>query len=138
MNLFQLGNFTLRSGQKSSWKIDCDALTPDDWAALAKMTSEILPPFSSVYGVPRGGIPFEELLRQYVTGNPNHPVLIAEDVVTTGGSMERFVEQLRVERFDGDFKYVGVAVFARGHYPNWIKPLFCMPGAWPITTGDGE
>ena len=27
MDLFQLGNFTLRSGAKSHWKIECDALS---------------------------------------------------------------------------------------------------------------
>jgi len=112
MSLFQLGDFTLASGVKSAWKIECDALTPDDWSALAKMAVERLPAFGEVEGVPRGGIPFADALRIYATQGP---LLIAEDVVTTGGSMERF----RAGR-----DAIGIAVFGRGQFPEWINPLF--------------
>lgn len=115
MSLFQLGDFTLASGASSKWKIECDAITPEEWDALALMASEILPPFGSVEGVLRGGIPFANALRKYVTEGP---LLIAEDVVTTGGSMERFRE--------GWGDVIGVAVFSRGHHPEWVTPLFVM------------
>ena len=121
MALFQLGSFVLRSGAKSDWKIECDDLTPDDWAALAKMASEILPPFGQVEGVPRGGIPFADALRKYATTGP---LLIAEDVVTTGGSMVRFATSLG--QLASGQSAIGVCVFARGKCPEWVTPLFSM------------
>ncbi len=125
--LFQLGEFVLRSGQRSEWKIEADALTPDDWEALAKMASEILPPFGAVHGVPRGGVPFANALRKYSracsTGIPR-PVLIAEDVCTTGGSMERF--RAGLGSLASGWPSIGVCVFARGECPGWVTPLFSM------------
>jgi orotate phosphoribosyltransferase len=126
--LFRYGNFTLASGATSSWKIDCDALTPEDWDALAAMAASILPPFGYVEGVPTGGIPFAKALGKYV--NPDSlTLLIAEDVLTTGGSMERFRNGL----IEGtcDPPTIGIVVFARGRCPNWVTPLFQMPeGLW--------
>lgn len=116
MNLFQLGNFTLRSGAKSKWKICCEALSSDDWAALAQMAAEILPPFGAVEGVPRGGIPFAEALQKHVLPGCR-TLLIAEDVATTGGSLERH----RVGR-----DAIGVVVFCREYCPLWVRPLFTM------------
>jgi orotate phosphoribosyltransferase len=134
MGLFRLGDFTLRSGVKSRWKIECDALTPADWEALALMASEVLPPFGAVVGVPRGGVPFAEALsrhalrrggcREFVPGCDT--LLVAEDVVTTGLSMERFLRS-----YEGKVDYadwIGVCVFARGPCPDWVTPLFAMPG----------
>jgi orotate phosphoribosyltransferase len=112
--LFQSGLFTLASGATSRWKIECDAISPLEWKTLALMASEILPPFGAVEGVPRGGIPFAEALAAYVTEGP---LLIAEDVVTTGGSMERY-------RNGRDA--IGVSVFSRGQHPGWVTPLFVM------------
>lgn len=116
-NLFQLGKFKLASGAEAEWKIECDALTPEDWAALAKMAMEFLPPFGSVEGVPRGGIAFADALRPYATTGP---LLIAEDVMTTGGSLERFRNNRNA---------TGVTVFARGrrdNHPEWVYPIFVM------------
>lgn len=120
--LFRYGNFTLASGATSTWKIDCDALTSEDWDALAAMAVQILPPFGYVEGVPQGGIPFANALRRYRTEG-SKTLLIAEDVVTTGGSMERFR--------GGRALTIGVVVFARGRCPEWVIPLFQMPeGLW--------
>jgi orotate phosphoribosyltransferase len=123
MNLFQLGNFTLRSGQKSAWKIECDALTEDDWKAIAKMAVEILPTFGGVSGVPRGGLPFQYYLGEYCKPQESNLLVICEDVVTTGGSMERW----REERCRNHPSVIGVCVFARGPVPSWVTPLFQMP-----------
>jgi orotate phosphoribosyltransferase len=112
--LFQSGSFTLASGETSNWKIECDGISPLEWKTLALMASEILPPFGAVEGVPRGGIPFAEALAEYATEGP---LLIAEDVVTTGGSMERY----RADR-----EAIGVAVFSRGTAPEWVTPLFVL------------
>lgn len=125
--LFQSGRFTLRSGRESLWKIECDAFTKEDWETLALMASQILPPFRKAYGVPRGGIVFAECLGKYATKNQNDPILIAEDVVTTGGSVERYLDQLRTHgdedrtAFD---KVIGVAVYGRGEkWPDWVEVI---------------
>lgn len=115
-NLFQSGNFTLKSGKQTDYLIDCSALTPNDWETLALMAYQRLPAFGKVEGVPRGGIPFAKALEKYIV--PNNPtLLIAEDVVTTGGSMNR----LRDNR-----EAIGVCVFARGALYKWITPIFKM------------
>lgn len=119
MNLFQFGDFTLRSGAKSKWKIECDALTLEDWESLAAMAVERLSPFSRVYGVPRGGIPFADALRKYATVGP---VLIAEDVCTTGGSMTRYVQELKLHMES----CIGVCAFQRGPDVSWVTPVFKM------------
>ncbi len=122
MPLFQLGNFALASGLHSRFKIECDFLTPDDWAALAEMAVELLPPFGRVVGVPRGGIPFANALQLYANRLCG-TLLIAEDVVTTGASMERFLRKTEV----GSYTQVrGVCAFARGSVPDWVVPVFTL------------
>jgi orotate phosphoribosyltransferase len=115
--IFQCGDFTLHSGQKSAWKIECDSLTQDDWEGLARIASERLPPFGSVDGVPRGGIPFAKAMEKYITPG-SAIVLICEDVVTTGASIEKHRA--------GRSPVAGVVVFARGKVPDWVTPLFQM------------
>ncbi len=108
--LFKVGEFTLRSGAKSKFKIECDALTPEDWEGLALMAVEHLPPFGLVEGVPRGGLPFADALRPYATPGCE-TLLIVDDVGTTGGSMERH----RNGR-----KAIGLVAFKRGPLPPWV------------------
>lgn len=121
MNLFQLGNFTLHSGKTSRWKICCEALSPSDWEALAVMTVEELnlPPFMSVEGVPRGGLDFAHYLRPFASWQAGRPVLLVDDVLTTGASME----VVRAGR-----QAIGVVLFARGPLLPWVKALFRLPG----------
>lgn len=126
MNLFQLGDFTLASGRKSRWKIECDCLTSQDWMALAQMAAEILPPFQGVIGVPRGGTPFAAALWPHTTKDSSLPILLAEDVVTTGGSLERFKTRLEGDPDWGPGPYIGVCAFARGPVPSWVTPLFTL------------
>lgn len=122
MNLFQLGSFKLHSGQQSDWKIECDSLTIEDWQALARMAVEILPPFRKVYGVPQGGLPFAACLEMYAKGSQSDPILIAEDVITTGNSIIDFVNKQRLPKNE----VIGICVFARGKCPYWVVPLFKM------------
>jgi orotate phosphoribosyltransferase len=136
MNLFQAGSFTLRSGRQSSYKLECDALSPDDWAGVAAMILEerIAPPFRACYGVPRGGIPLACALMPFATGNPEHPALLCEDVLTTGGSMERHLAHLRDEAgVPGPF--IGVVLFARGACPEWVTPVFGRTSRSPQPRG---
>jgi len=117
MNLFKLGDFILHSGQKSYWKIDCDALTTEDWVTLARIVYESVGKFRKAIGIPIGGLKLAKALKSYQFSNPEYPILIVDDVLTTGKSMER----LRQEIND---KCIGVVVFARGECPDWITPLF--------------
>jgi orotate phosphoribosyltransferase len=126
--LFQTGNFTLASGARSTWKIECDALTTEDWDGLAAMLVQFLPKmFGEVIGVPRGGAPFAAALESYV--NPDvQRVLIVDDVWTTGGSMTRFIEaheELRILRDGG--RLDRAVVFARNPTPPDVTALFTMP-----------
>ena len=124
MNLFVAGKIVLRSGRESNWKLECDALTPADWECLAAMASSILPPFGSVLGVPRGGVPFAEALAKHATGDDGHPLLIADDVFTTGGSINRFVASLP-ERERGR-PLLFTTAFTRGDYPPWVVPVMIV------------
>ena len=114
MHLFNEGVFALHSGELSSWKIDCDSLTDEDWSTLARMAINVLPDFGKVVGVPKGGLSFANALKKYTT--EGSPVLIADDVLTTGGSMEEIRK--------GDKDVLGIVVFARKKPPDWVKALF--------------
>lgn len=117
--LFRSGAFTLASGAVSDFKIDCDALGPGDWEALASLAAKRLPPFSEVLGVPRGGLRFAEALEAHRTEGAD-VLLLAEDVVTTGGSITKFRDGLP----PSGHRVLGVCVFARGAWPDWVRPLY--------------
>lgn len=115
MSLFRTGKFSLHSGAVSDFKIDADFLSNDDWSALAAYAvAHLLPPFGEVEGVPTGGLSFANHLGSWATEGP---LLIVDDVLTTGDSME---EQR------GDRDAVGLVVFARGALPLWVVPMFIM------------
>lgn len=122
MSLFRLGDFTLHSGTKSAWKIDCDALTDDDWTALAVMLKERLPPFGPVIGVPRGGLKLAAALLPH-SSKDCPAALVVDDVLTTGGSMEGVKARIASALTN---PIVGAVVFARGPCPPWVYPLFQM------------
>lgn len=118
MNLFQLGKFTSHAGKELDWKIECDALTDDDWDCLAKMISERTQ-FGSVYGIPRGGVKLQKALEKYIS--PKCPIrLVVDDVWTTGKSMMEVMNQ-------GD---MGFVIFARERIifdaNKYVRALFTM------------
>lgn len=116
--LFQRGNFTLHSGQESTWKIECDSLTDEDWETLAAMIAE-KQKFSHVIGVPRGGIKLAQALVKYCSPGKNYPRLVVDDVLTTGNSLKEVMSLEPV-------KPVGWVVFARGPLPEGVHALFQM------------
>lgn len=133
-NLFQIGDFSLHSGSKSKWKIECDALTSGDWETLALMIAERAKPFGAVLGVPRGGLALATALLPYVDDRrvPRHPTLIVDDVLTTGNSVMELIAKP-----NGPVKVW--VVFARGQCPPGVNAIFQMPqsstvAAWETTT----
>lgn len=125
--LFQTGEFTLHSGQKTNFKIDCDALSDSDIASIARMLVDRLAPFGEVEGVPRGGLRLAAELEKYRSSSVKRKgwygaksLLIVDDVCSSGGSLE-------VHRDSREA--MGAVIFARGPWPEWVTPLFVMCGA---------
>ena len=118
MNLFQLGKFVSHAGNELEWKIECDALTDDDWECLAKMISEHTN-FGSVYGIPRGGTKLANALEKYI--DPDSKIrLVVDDVYTTGKSMREVMTGTDV----------GFVVFSRKQIlfdaNYYVRALFTM------------
>jgi orotate phosphoribosyltransferase len=124
MALFELGDFTLASGAKSDFKIECDALTNEDWDTLGLMIVKRVPRFSVAIGVPSGGIRLATKVMFHAYNlkllDSAGPRLIVDDVWTTGGSMRKILRP-------GDIGYV---VFARGSIPEHpqVDALFTLDG----------
>ena len=116
--MFEWRTFVSHSGKALDWKIDCDALTAADWDCLARLVASRLV-FGQVVGIPRGGIPFAKALEPFVTPG-SETVLIVDDVMTTGQSMEN--ERLKYQ----DRPVQGVVLFNRSWQRNkaWILPVF--------------
>jgi hypothetical protein len=114
VRLFQSGDFALHSGDKASWKIDCDALTDGDLETLAAIAADRLGCLiGNVEGVPRGGLRFAQALSKH--SGVDGQLIICDDVLTTGASME-------AQRAGRDAR--GVVIFARGKCPDWVTPIF--------------
>ena len=120
MSIFRQGDFQLHSGGSSWFKIDCDALTLEDWAILARLIAQNVT-FEKVIGVPTGGLKLAKALRRYCKKDAHISTLIVDDVLTTGESMERLKGTIDPK----DRSIVrGIVVFSRGLCPNWIVPIF--------------
>lgn len=118
MNLFERKTFTMHSGDKSDFKIECDALTNEDIETLALLVSKKYD-FNLVIGIPTGGEAFAEKLIKYK--NPkSSTVLVVDDVLTTGASMEEYHYNIEGK------ENIGVVIFARGECPAWVTPIFKM------------
>lgn len=130
LSFFRKADVTLASGRPSQFIIDCRVFSQTTWEALAFLATHVLPgPFGAVSGVPRGGLPFAAALRKYATGKTTDGLLVAEDVLTTGGSMADHLERGVGEFTDfvADGGYAGVCVFARGRPPEWVRPVMQLP-----------
>ena len=110
--LFEYGSFTLHSNSISNWRINCENLTHDDWHNLVQIAIKHLDPFGSVEGIPTGGIQFANAFSPYISKGS---VLIVDDVLTTGASME-------IHR--NNRKAQGIVAFARGPIPFWVTSIF--------------
>lgn len=130
MNLFRTGLFELSSGRTSSYKIDCDVLGQGDLLALAELIRSLLTqPFGRVLGIPRGGLRLAEALTPLCAPGSD-TLLLVDDVLTTGASMEK----ARAGLDDGRTQIQGAVLFARGPCPYWVKAVFQMPAAlWDLS-----
>jgi hypothetical protein len=122
--LFQFAEFVLASGKKSKFKLECDAISPEEWHSLGRIVRPILPPYGRVVSVPRGGDAWASILEHYrVPGE--HRVLIVDDVWTTGISMGLVVNRTMIHTpINEDFLWHGVVLFARGPVPKNVTALF--------------
>jgi orotate phosphoribosyltransferase len=127
VSLFKDGKFTAHSGKELGFKIDCDALTDEDWATMASLAAS-RQEFGRVVGIPSGGLKFAAALEKHVT--PGHEViLIVDDVMTTGGSMDDMRKKVFEEVPSGIIE--GIALFSRADViPYWIRPIFQLK--WPF------
>lgn len=120
-SLFERKNFVSNAGIPMDFKIDCDALTDEDIETLADIINR-RHTFSQVYSVPTGGDRLAAALQKFCV--PNGSVLIVDDVLSTGGSMERKYDE--VVALHPDEEIIGVVVFTRGSWPEWVDPIFTM------------
>lgn len=127
--LFEAGDFISHAGLPLSWKLECDAIHPNEWKAIAKMVMEYQDrPFYKAVGIPRGGLPFASAMNEYASGNPNDQIMICDDVFTTGTSMREFIKEEYPDWTAGQgYRWV---VFARQpcyEHPHHVRALFTMP-----------
>ncbi|MBI2405089.1 hypothetical protein HYV22_02825 [Candidatus Gottesmanbacteria bacterium] len=115
-HLFKSGIFKLYSGTQSTWMIDCKALTDADLVTIAGVMALRLGPFRTVIGIATGGLAFARHMDEHKSNSG--PILIVDDVLTTGGSMEN--ERMHQESIHGPDSCVGCVIFARGPLPSWV------------------
>ena len=66
-DLFTSGDFISHAGLPLKWKIECDAIRPEEWDCLAQMIMDYQKmPFSWVEGIPRGGMSLASALEKYI------------------------------------------------------------------------
>lgn len=123
-HLFQTGNFQLHSGGSSDFKIECDALTEQDWQTLALQVARNVGMFREVVSVPHGGDKLAYWLEQYKTVGP---VLVVDDVLTSGNSIQEMMHYVKQRDHGSDpFNVYGFVIFARHQCPPRVRALFYM------------
>ena len=123
IDLFQTVDFISHAGLPLKWKIECDALSDDEWKTIAKMIREYEDQnWQYAVGIPTGATRLGEILTTYGTGSVKDPVLIVDDVYTTGKSFIDFEE-----KHYKDKKVIKWTVFARKPPTENVKVLFQLP-----------
>ena len=123
IDLFQKVDFISHAGLPLTWKIECDAISDNEWIALAHIIRQYEKRnWCEAVGIPRGGVALGEALDKYSTGDQNDPVLVVDDVYTTGKSFKEYVAEHNLD--DDTIKW---AVFARKPTADGVKALFTMP-----------
>jgi hypothetical protein len=112
--------FTRASGQIAHYKIEEEGLSAEEIETAAMLIADAVGPFFSVLGVPRGGIRLQNALEKYRTEFFLNPMLIVDDVWTTGGSMKRFIEEHDLL----GYPIIGAVMFAINPPEPWVFALF--------------
>ena len=114
----------MNSGGIARYKIECEALTDEDFETLAWLIAQ-KGEIREVHGVSNNGRRLAEYVKQHLSNNGVQ--LILDDVLTTGATMEAARRDL------GWHDALGVVIFSRGPCPRWVLPIFSME--W-INTAD--
>ena len=123
MSLFDCGTFVSHSGVRLPFKIDCDALTDEDIECIAEIIASNVD-FGVVEGISRGGDRLAAELEQYTVWQAPFNILIVDDVLTTGKSMEKRKAGQPPQVHPDDV--IGYVIFARGTLPSWVNAVFRM------------
>lgn len=121
--------FILSSGLASAWRMNIEALSPAEMDALARIAiDDVLNSrhFYAVEGVPTGGIALAHAIYPLISGDERAPLLIVDDVCTTGNSLEK-------RRAGRHAK--GLVIFNRGTLPEWAVAIWNFGG---IISGDSK
>lgn len=127
MPLFNTGVFTLHSGERSEYKIDCDALSDEDIKTLAYLARHFyLPPYGYVASVPTGGLRLGAEMAQWADPDRSDTLLVVDDVLTTGQSITETLKEFLSIAYR---PYMGLVIFDRsseGEKPLWVRALFTV------------
>lgn len=121
MTLFDSGKFKSHSGKTLPFKIDCDYLNNEDIECIAEYIASKCS-FGMVFGIPSGGDRLTEALEQYIEPDAPFNVLIVDDVLTIGHSMEYEKASMPPQVHPNDI--IGWVIFARTEPPKWINAVF--------------
>ena len=120
-------HITLHSGEKTFWKIECDSLTDIQVDWLCDMIFRASFPFRRALGVPRGGERFANKLNIMLTRTAipqNSPLLIVDDVYTTGKSIQDFL--LNFPKYQVDTAKIAVAFSRTRDIPDNVYAAFTI------------
>jgi len=123
MDLFQEVDIIGHAGGRLTWKIECDAISDAEWEVLAKQILHYeRRPFRVAIGIPSGATKLGDILNRYASGQPQHPVLVVDDVYTTGTSFKEFKQ-----KHYQDEHIMQWVIFARKPTTHDVNALFTMP-----------
>lgn len=128
-NLFTSGDFISHAGLPLKWKIECDAIRPEEWDCLAQMIMDYQTiPFRHAEGIPRGGVSLATALNKYATNNKDDQIMVVDDVWTTGTSFKDYIKENHPGTLRGEI--IKWCIFARRPIPvlDGVRALFTMPG----------
>ena len=126
--LFKSIEFVAHAGDILDFKIECDALSDESIATIAKYiasrTSFGMVEGISKNGCRRTGCRLADALEPYAKPDAPFNILIVDCVLTTGNSMEQAKATYLPEVHEADI--LGWAIFARTEPATWINAVFRM------------